>query len=51
MTETSPIGTMGAPTPNWDELTLEQQIDVVCKQGRTPFGVELRVINKDVLGR
>ena len=47
MTETSPIGTMGAPTPNWDELTLEQQIDVVCKQGRTPFGVELRVIDKD----
>jgi acyl-CoA synthetase (AMP-forming)/AMP-acid ligase II len=47
MTETSPIGTMGAPTPNWDELTLDEQIDVVCKQGRTPFGVELRVIDKD----
>jgi fatty-acyl-CoA synthase len=47
MTETSPIGTMGAPTPNWDDLTLDEQIDVVCKQGRTPFGVELRVIDKD----
>jgi len=47
MTETSPIGTMGAPTPDWDDLTLEQQIDIVCKQGRTPFGVELRVIDKD----
>jgi acyl-CoA synthetase (AMP-forming)/AMP-acid ligase II len=47
MTETSPIGTMGAPTHDWDNLTLEQQIDVVCKQGRVPFGVELRVIDKD----
>jgi fatty-acyl-CoA synthase len=47
MTETSPIGTMGAPTPNWDDLTLDEQIDVVCKQGRSPFGVELRVIDKD----
>ena len=45
MTETSPIGTMGAPTPNWDDLTLDEQIDVVCKQGRTPFGVELRTVD------
>jgi acyl-CoA synthetase (AMP-forming)/AMP-acid ligase II len=45
MTETSPIGTMGAPTPNWDDLDLEAQIDVVTKQGRTPFGVELRVVD------
>lgn len=47
MTETSPIGTMGAPTFDWDELTLDQQIDVVCKQGRVPFGVELRVVDED----
>lgn len=47
MTETSPIGTMGSPTANWDELTLDEQIDVVCKQGRVPFGVELRVIDQD----
>jgi fatty-acyl-CoA synthase len=47
MTETSPIGTMGAPIPGWDEMTLDQQIDVVSKQGKIPFGVELRVIDKD----
>lgn len=47
MTETSPIGTMGAPTADWDELTLDAQIDVVCKQGRVPFGVELRVLGED----
>ncbi len=45
MTETSPIGTMGAPTADWDELSLEGQIDVVCKQGRVPFGVQLRVVD------
>jgi acyl-CoA synthetase (AMP-forming)/AMP-acid ligase II len=47
MTETSPIGTMGAPMPGWDEMSLEEQIDIVTKQGKVPFGVELRVIDKD----
>ncbi len=47
MTETSPIGTMGAPTHDWDDLSLDAKIDVVVKQGRVPFGVELRVIDKD----
>ena len=47
MTETSPIGTMGAPPGNWDELSFEEQVDLVCKQGRVPFGVELRVVNDE----
>ncbi|MEY5008686.1 MAG: hypothetical protein RL764_2002 [Pseudomonadota bacterium] len=47
MTETSPIGTMGAPTYDWDDLSLEAQIDVVCKQGRVPFGVELRIVDDE----
>jgi fatty-acyl-CoA synthase len=47
MTETSPIGTMGAPPHNWDELSFEEQVDVVCKQGRVPFGVELRVVDDE----
>jgi fatty-acyl-CoA synthase len=45
MTETSPIGTMGAPSPDWDELSFEQQVDLVSKQGKVPFGVELRVVD------
>jgi acyl-CoA synthetase (AMP-forming)/AMP-acid ligase II len=45
MTETSPIGTMGSPTWNWDDLTLDDQIEIVAKQGRVPFGVELRVVD------
>ncbi len=47
MTETSPIGTMGAPTANWDELSLEEQIAVTSKQGRVPMGVELRVVDDE----
>ena len=47
MTETSPIGTMGSPTPDWDDLSIEAQIDIVCKQGRVPFGVELRIVDDE----
>jgi len=47
MTETSPIGTTGALPVNWEELDFDQKVDVVAKQGRPPFGVELRVLDDD----
>jgi fatty-acyl-CoA synthase len=47
MTETSPIGTMGAPPRDWDRLSFEQQVDLVSKQGRVPFGVELRAVDDE----
>ena len=47
MTETSPIGTIGAPPANWDELGFEEQVDLVARQGRVPFGVELRVVDDE----
>ncbi len=47
MTETSPIGTMGSPTWDWDDLNLEEQIEIVTKQGRQPFGVELRIVDEN----
>ena len=47
MTETSPIGTIGAPPAGWDELSFEEQVDLVCKQGRVPFGVELRIVDDE----
>ncbi len=47
MTETSPIGTTGAMPANWDELSFDQQVDCVAKQGRPPFGVELRVVDDE----
>ena len=47
MTETSPIGTTGAFPANWDDLSFEEQVDVVAMQGRPPFGVELRVVDDE----
>ena len=47
MTEMSPIGTVGARPHDWDELSFDEQIDVICKQGRVPFGVELRVVDDE----
>ncbi len=47
MTETSPIGTMGAKPADWAALDADAQIDLVAKQGRVPFGVELRTVDDD----
>ena len=47
MTETSPIGTMGAPSHDWEDLSFEAQVEQTTKQGRVPFGVELRVVDDD----
>jgi fatty-acyl-CoA synthase len=47
MTETSPIGTAGAPPPHWDEMSRDEQLDHVSKQGQIPFGIELRVLDDD----
>lgn len=47
MTETSPIGTTGAKTWDWDDLSFERQVDIKQMQGRVPFGVELRCVSLD----
>ena len=47
MTETSPIGTAGTPPPDWDSMSLDQKLDLACKQGQVPFGIELRVVDDD----
>ncbi len=47
MTETSPIGTIGAKTPDWDELGFDEQVSIKQLQGRVPFGVELRTVDLD----
>jgi fatty-acyl-CoA synthase len=47
MTEMSPLGTCGAPTGDWDELSAEQRLDYMCRQGRVPFGVELRTVDDE----
>ncbi len=47
MTETSPIGTMGAPSSDWEDLDFDARVDLTCRQGRVPFGVELRIVDDD----
>jgi len=45
MTETSPIGTAGMIPPHWDAMTAGERLDLLCRQGAMPFGVELRVVD------
>jgi fatty-acyl-CoA synthase len=45
MTEMSPIGTVGAPCANWDELSGDDQLAYMARPGRSMFGVELRVVD------
>ena len=47
MTETSPIGTCGARPPNWDELSDDEQVEYIARQGFVPFGVELRIVDDE----
>ena len=43
MTETSPLGTLGAPTPELDALPPDARPHELLKQGRVPFGVEMKL--------
>ncbi|WJY18486.1 long-chain fatty acid--CoA ligase [Alteriqipengyuania flavescens] len=47
MTETSPIGTVGGPTADWDQLSFEEKVGKTAMQGRPVFGVELRTVDLD----
>ncbi|MGE3692264.1 MAG: long-chain fatty acid--CoA ligase [Novosphingobium sp.] len=47
MTETSPIATMSAEPWNWAELSFDEQLDMACKPGIVPFGVEIRCVDLD----
>ncbi|MFN3946170.1 MAG: long-chain fatty acid--CoA ligase [Allosphingosinicella sp.] len=47
MTEMSPIGTTGGRPHDWDDLSFEEKIDLIAKQGRVPFGVEMRIVTDE----
>ncbi len=47
MTETSPIGTMGAPGPDWHDLSMAERVAQQSRQGKVPFGTELKVVDED----
>jgi acyl-CoA synthetase (AMP-forming)/AMP-acid ligase II len=45
MTETSPIGTCGSPPAHWDSMSDDEQVEYIARQGRVPFGIELRIVD------
>jgi fatty-acyl-CoA synthase len=47
MTEMSPVGTVGAPPPNWDEMGDDEQVAYISRAGRSMFGVELRTVDDE----
>jgi fatty-acyl-CoA synthase len=47
MTEMSPIGTVGAPPADWNEFGEEEKLEYIARQGRVPFGVELRIVDDE----
>lgn len=47
MTETSPLGTIGSLPPEIMSKGWDKQVEYKLKQGRAPFGVELKVTDDD----
>jgi 3-(methylthio)propionyl---CoA ligase len=45
MTEMSPLGTVCTLKPEYAGLTGEARLDIQQKQGQTPFGVEMRIVD------
>jgi len=45
MTEMSPVGTVGAPPSNWDQMSEDEQVAYMSRPGRSMFGVELRTVD------
>jgi fatty-acyl-CoA synthase len=45
MTEMSPIGTVNRPKPFFDGLSRDEQLDIRSKQGRPPFGVDIKIVD------
>lgn len=46
MTETSPLGSLSRPAPKHKALSGEEQLSVKLKQGRAPFGVEIKIVDE-----
>lgn len=47
MTETSPLGTIGRPNREVAAFSEEERDDQLLKQGRLPWGVEMKVVLED----
>jgi len=47
MTETSPLGTVASLGHSAQNLTGDEKLDLLCKQGKPIFGVELEIVSDD----
>ena len=47
MTEMSPLGTVNTLKLHQQALPAEQQLDIMAKQGRAVFGVEMKIVDPD----
>jgi fatty-acyl-CoA synthase len=47
MTEMTPVGTVNRGKPFMDGLDSERALDVRCKQGRVPYGVDMKIADDD----
>ena len=47
MTEMSPIGTVGTLKAGMDSLPYQKQLDYKVRQGRAPFGVEMKIVDDE----
>ncbi|MFK7732773.1 MAG: long-chain fatty acid--CoA ligase [Pseudomonadales bacterium] len=47
MTEMSPLGTMNRPLAFMNSLTAAERMDIRCKQGRAPYGVEMKIVDDE----
>jgi fatty-acyl-CoA synthase len=45
MTEMSPLGTTGTPSPEVEAMPYEEQLGYRVKQGRAIFGVEMKIVD------
>ena len=45
MTEMSPLGTLGSLKSHLLDLPYESKLDIKCKQGHPPFGVEMKIVD------
>jgi acyl-CoA synthetase (AMP-forming)/AMP-acid ligase II len=46
MTETSPLATIGAPSPEHAKLERQARYDIQARQGRPIYGVEVRIVDE-----
>ncbi|MGH6675606.1 MAG: AMP-binding protein, partial [Xanthobacteraceae bacterium] len=47
MTEMSPLGSLCTIKPDYANLAPEAKLDVQCKQGHAPFGVEMKIVDDE----